>query len=56
MDMCIGIRLIYKKAGRVFVHTGAGIVADSIPEHEFNECIHKAKSSFAALGYTGEVE
>lgn len=56
MDMCIGIRLIYKKAGRVFVHTGAGIVADSVPEHEFNECIHKAKSSFAALGYTGEVE
>lgn len=32
LDTCIGIRLVYKKNGRVCVQTGAGIVADSVPE------------------------
>lgn len=49
MDMCIGIRLLYKKAGRVVVQTGAGIVADSIAENEYQECLNKARSSLAAL-------
>ena len=38
-----------KKNGKVFVRSGAGIVADSIPEKEFEECLNKAKSSLKAL-------
>lgn len=34
MDTCIAIRIAYKKNGRVFVRSGAGIVADSVPETE----------------------
>lgn len=49
MDTCIGIRLVYKKDGQIFVHTGAGIVADSDPEKEYEECFNKAKSSLAAI-------
>lgn len=49
MDTCIGIRLVYKKDGQIFVHTGAGIVADSDPDKEYEECFNKAKSSLAAI-------
>ncbi|MEY8516231.1 anthranilate synthase component I [Lachnospiraceae bacterium 29-84] len=49
MDTCIAIRIVYKKNGKVFVRSGAGIVADSIPEKEFEECFNKAKSSLRAL-------
>ncbi|MBO4807803.1 MAG: anthranilate synthase component I family protein [Lachnospiraceae bacterium] len=49
MDTCIAIRIAYKKNGKVFVRSGAGIVADSVPEKEFEECLNKAKSSLRAL-------
>lgn len=49
MDTCIAIRLAYKKNGRVCVQSGAGIVADSIPEREFEECCNKAKAVVNAL-------
>lgn len=49
LDTCIAIRLAYKKNGRVCVQSGAGIVADSIPEKEFQECINKAKAVVKAL-------
>lgn len=49
MDMCIAIRIVYKKNGKVFVRSGAGIVADSVPEKEFEECLNKAKASLKAL-------
>lgn len=49
MDTCIAIRIVYKKNGKVFVRSGAGIVADSVPENEFEECLNKAKSSLKAL-------
>ena len=49
MDTCIAIRIAYKKNGKVFVRSGAGIVADSDPEKEFEECLNKAKSSLKAL-------
>ena len=49
MDTCIAIRILYKKNGRVFVRSGAGIVADSDPEKEFEECMNKAKASLKAL-------
>jgi len=49
LDTCIAIRLAFKKNGRVFVRSGAGIVADSVPENEYNECINKAKAVVNAL-------
>lgn len=49
LDTCIAIRIAYKKNGRVFVRSGAGIVADSVPEKEFEECLNKARSSLKAL-------
>jgi anthranilate synthase component 1 len=54
MDTCIAIRIAYKKNGRVFVRSGAGIVADSVPEKEFEECINKAKAVVRALESAGE--
>lgn len=49
VDTCIAIRLAFKKNGKVFVRSGAGIVADSVPEKEFEECINKAKAVVNAL-------
>ena len=49
MDTCIAIRLAYKKDGVVCVQSGAGIVADSIPENEFMECQNKARAVTNAL-------
>ena len=56
MDVCIAIRIAYKKNGRVFVRSGAGIVADSDPEKEFEECLNKARSSLYALELAQEAE
>ena len=53
MDTCISIRIAYKKNGKVFVRSGAGIVADSVPESEYNECINKAKAVINALSQEG---
>ncbi|MBR4994006.1 MAG: anthranilate synthase component I [Lachnospiraceae bacterium] len=49
MDTCIAIRIAYKKNGKVFVRSGAGIVADSVPETEYQECLNKARASLQAL-------
>ena len=49
IDTCISIRLAYKKNGRICVQSGAGIVADSVPENEFNECRNKAGAVIKAL-------
>ncbi len=49
LDTCISIRLAFKKNGKVFVRSGAGIVADSVPETEYQECINKAKAVMYAL-------
>lgn len=56
MDTCIAIRLAYQKNGRVFVRSGAGIVADSVPEQEFEECMNKARASLRALEIAQEAE
>lgn len=53
MDMCIAIRIIYKKNGKVFIRSGAGIVADSIPEKEYEECKNKALATLSALEIAG---
>ncbi|MDR0644504.1 MAG: anthranilate synthase component I family protein [Treponema sp.] len=49
MDTCIAIRLAFKKNGKVFARSGAGIVADSVPENEFRECENKLKAVIKAL-------
>lgn len=49
MDTCIAIRIAYKKNGKVFVRSGAGIVADSVPEKEYQECLNKAQAVLRAL-------
>ena len=56
MDTCIAIRIAYKKNGKVFVRSGAGIVADSVPEKEYEECINKAKAVVNALKMAEEVD
>ncbi len=49
LDTCIAIRLAFAKNGKVFIRSGAGIVADSVPENEYQECINKAKAVVNAL-------
>jgi anthranilate synthase component 1 len=49
LDTCIAIRIAFKKKGKVYVRSGAGIVADSVPEKEHQECINKAKAVITAL-------
>ena len=49
MDTCIAIRLAYKKDNKVYIRSGAGIVADSNPEAEYSECINKAMAMQKAL-------
>ena len=56
MDTCIAIRIAYRKNGRVFVRSGAGIVADSVPEKEFEECMNKARAVLNALELAGGME
>jgi anthranilate synthase component 1 len=49
LDTCIAIRLAFKKNGRVTIRSGAGIVADSVPEKEFEECCNKARAVLNAV-------
>ena len=49
MDICIAIRIAYKKNNRVFVRSGAGIVADSVPEKEYEESLNKAAAVINAM-------
>jgi len=49
LDTCIGIRLAFAKNGKVFIRSGAGIVADSVPEKEHQECLQKAAAVKEAL-------
>ena len=54
LDTCIAIRIAYKKNGKVFVRSGAGIVYDSVPEKEYQECINKAAAVINALKVADE--
>jgi anthranilate synthase component 1 len=49
MDTCIAIRIAFRKNGKVFVRSGAGIVADSVPENEYRECENKMQAVINAL-------
>jgi len=54
MDMCITIRTLVFRNGLVHVQAGAGIVADSRPEAEYQECVNKARALFGALEMAGQ--
>ena len=56
LDTCIAIRIAYKKNGKVFIRSGAGIVADSVPEKEFLECRNKAAAVVKALEMAQEAD
>ncbi len=49
LDTCIAIRLAFSKNNKVFIRSGAGIVADSVPENEYNECLQKAAAVVKAV-------
>lgn len=48
-DSCIGIRTAVIKDGKIYIQSGAGIVADSVPENEFMETVNKAKGMLKAV-------
>ncbi|CRZ34021.1 anthranilate synthase component 1 [Herbinix hemicellulosilytica] len=56
MDVCIAIRMAVKKDDRVYIQAGAGIVADSIPEKEYEESENKAKALIEAIIDAGKVD
>ena len=49
LDSCIAIRTIVLRDGEAMVQAGAGIVADSVPEHEYAETVNKARAMFRAI-------
>ena len=49
IDTCISIRIAFARNNKVFIRSGAGIVADSVPENEFDECLNKAAAVINAL-------
>ena len=49
LDVCIAIRTAVKKGKKIFVQAGAGIVADSVPENEYQECANKAGAVIEAI-------
>ena len=49
LDTCISIRIAFARNNKVFIRSGAGIVADSVPDKEFEECLNKAAAVINAL-------
>jgi anthranilate synthase component 1 len=54
MDMAITIRTMVAKDGRITLAAGAGIVADSVPETEFEETVNKARAVLTAIDLARE--
>jgi len=49
LDSCIAIRTLVLRDGKASVQAGAGIVADSVPEREYEETLHKARALLRAV-------
>jgi anthranilate synthase component 1 len=49
LDSCIAIRTLVAKRGQAYVQAGGGIVADSVPEREYQETVNKSRALLAAL-------
>ncbi len=56
LDTCIAIRMAVKKNGKVYVQAGGGIVADSVPEREYEESANKAGAAIDAMEHAREVD
>lgn len=55
-DVCIAIRMAVRSCGKVYVQSGAGIVADSVPESEYEETANKARAVINAIECAADVE
>jgi len=55
MDTCITIRTFVIKGGVIFIQAGAGIVADSDPQREYNETVNKVKALISAVEFAKSV-
>ncbi len=49
LDSCIAIRTLVAKGNRAYVQAGGGVVADSVPEREYQETVNKSRALLAAL-------
>ncbi|MCC7553262.1 MAG: anthranilate synthase component I [Methanobacteriaceae archaeon] len=49
IDTCISIRIAFARENKVYIRSGGGIVADSVPETEYEETINKAQAVISAL-------
>ena len=49
MDTCIALRTMVICGGKIYIQAGAGIVADSVPEREYEETLNKAKALLRAI-------
>ncbi len=56
MDMCIAIRMILIQKNKGYIQAGAGVVADSIPEREYQETCNKARALIHAVEMEGRDE
>jgi anthranilate/para-aminobenzoate synthase component I len=56
MDLNIVIRTMLKMGGRIYVQVGGGIVADSEPELEYQETLHKGRALFQAVNAVNYAE
>jgi anthranilate synthase component 1 len=54
MDTCIALRTIVICDNKAYVQAGAGIVADSVPENEWNETLNKARGLLKAIELAGK--
>ncbi len=55
LDSCIAIRTLVERGGTAVIQAGAGIVYDSIPEHELVECANKARALVEAVSMAEEL-
>jgi anthranilate synthase component 1 len=53
MDTAIAIRTILMTGGRAYLQAGMGIVADSVPEREYEESVNKARAGLLAIAAAG---
>ncbi|MDP0496962.1 MAG: anthranilate synthase component I [Verrucomicrobiota bacterium JB024] len=55
LDSCIAIRTALLKEKTLFIQSGAGLVADSVPEHEYQETVNKAKGMLKAVALSQQI-
>jgi len=49
LDSCIAIRTLFMDGEKGYLQAGAGVVADSVPENEYEECLNKARAVVRAI-------